>query len=169
MESDNIKLDSSKPGKASGHRKRDRGRRNGKKGSKAKGPAVLATNNANVSKESLLPEQTKRAFHSNLPQLPVKKIDEPLEICPLCNKVIENIAESFTSEGGGHCHFDCVLNKLSKTESLTEKQKVSYIGRGTFAVVEPKDDGGFTFVKRIVWENQEAFDAMKKYVEASKK
>ncbi|AEV28349.1 hypothetical protein SpiGrapes_0494 [Sphaerochaeta pleomorpha str. Grapes] len=171
MVSENSKLESNPPQKSSGNRKRDRGRRNTKKGSRPKGPAQAAPSTVAASpvKNSLLPDQTKRVFHSNLPQLPVKKVQEPLEVCPICNKTIENIAEAFTSESGGHSHFDCVLKKIAESETLAENQKVSYIGRGTFAVVEPKEGGGFTFVKRIVWENQETFDAMKKYVEAAKK
>jgi hypothetical protein len=178
MVSDNVKIETNTSGKTSGGRKRDRNRRNSKKGSKGKSqgtasPVAQSSSSASSSsssfKNSLLPDQTKRVFHSNLPQLPVRKINEPLEVCPICNKVVSNIAEAFTSEAGGHCHFDCVLNQITESETLTENQKVSYIGRGTFAVVEPKEGGGFTFVKRIVWENQETFDAMKKYVEASKK
>ena len=171
MVSENSKSESSTPPKSSGSRKRDRGRRNAKKGSRQKGPAQVAPSTvvSSPAKNSLLPDQTKRVYHSNLPQLPVRKVQEPLEVCPLCNKTVENIAESFASEGGGHSHFDCVLKKIAEAETLTENQKVSYIGRGTFAIVEPKEGGGFTFVKRIVWENQETFDAMKKYVEAAKK
>jgi hypothetical protein len=165
MVSDKEKLEPTASGKPSGNRRRERARRNGKKGGR-KGQGNRGNNSA---KDSLLPSRTKRAFHSNLPPLPVRKVKEPLETCPLCDKVIENIAESFSAEDGRHCHFDCVLRKIAQDEQLTGNQKISYIGRGTFAVVEPKEGGGFTFVKRIVWENQETFDAMKKYVEASKK
>jgi hypothetical protein len=169
MVSDNVKSETNTGGKPSGGRKRDRNRRNNKKGAKGKAPGTASPVTSSALKSSLLPDQTKRVFHSNLPQLPVRKVKEPLEVCSICNKVVSNIAEAFTSEAGGHCHFDCVLKQIAESETLTENQKVSYIGRGTFAVVEPKEGGGFTFVKRIVWENQETFDAMKKYVEASKK
>jgi hypothetical protein len=90
-------------------------------------------------------------------------------VCPLCGEVIENIASALTYPEGGFCHFDCVLEKIAKDERLTDKQKVSYIGRGTFAIVEENGEGGFSFAKRIVWETAENLDTMKKYVEATKK
>jgi len=89
--------------------------------------------------------------------------------CPLCGKVIENIASALIYPEGGFCHFDCVLEKIAKDERLTDKQKVSYIGRGTFAVVEENEENGFTFAKKIIWETPENLDTMKKYVEATKK
>lgn len=119
-------------------------------------------------KNSLLPEQNKKPFHSNLPQLPVKRVSEPKENCKICNEVIDNIASSLSHPEGGFCHFDCVLEQIAQAESLQENQKVSYIGRGTFAVVQIETDGSFSFVKRIVYESAEAFGAMKKYVEGAK-
>lgn len=119
-------------------------------------------------KNSLLPEQSKKPFHSNLPQLPVKKVSEPKEVCKICNEVIEGIASALTHPDGGFCHFDCVLEQIVQAENLTDSQKVSYIGRGTFAVVQSEEDGSFSFIKRIVYESAEAFGAMKKYVEAAK-
>lgn len=128
-----------------------------------------ASKDSNKPKNTLLPEQSKKQFHSNLPQLPVKRVTEPKEVCPMCNQVIEGIASSMVHPEGGHCHFDCVLAKIAADEKIGEKEKVSYIGRGTFAVVKENDDGSFTFSKRIVWETPESFDAMKKFVEATKK
>jgi len=119
-------------------------------------------------KNTLLPEQNKKPYHSNLPQLPVKRVVEPQEVCKLCNEVIDVIASALTHPDGGYCHFDCVLKKIAEDEHVTQAQKVSYIGRGTFAVIEQHEDGTFTIIKRIVWESGEAFDAMKKYVEAKK-
>ncbi len=151
------------PKRDTSNRKRDRKRK--KRGTKPKGAPNLEKKPMNT----LLPSQTKVPYRSSLPPLPVKRIEEPLLECPLCGKVIENIASALTHPDGGFCHFDCVLEKLSNDEHLTEKQKVSYIGRGTFAVVEENDETGFSFTKRIIWETPESFDIMKKYVEANKK
>ena len=96
-------------------------------------------------------------------------LEEPLLDCPLCGKVIENIASALTHPEGGFCHFDCVLEKITKDERISEGQKVSYIGRGTFAVVEANTEDGLSFARKIIWETPEAFDTMKKYVEANKK
>ncbi len=140
-------------------------RNRAKKQSKAK---QAQKESVNKPKNTLLPEQGRKPFHSNLPQLPVKRVSEPLENCKLCGQVIDVIASALTHPEGGFCHFDCVLQQIGAEQSLAENQKVSYIGRGTFAVVETKEDGTFTFVRRIVWENAETFEQMKKYVEATK-
>ncbi|MBI9096631.1 MAG: hypothetical protein JEY71_17350 [Sphaerochaeta sp.] len=151
------------PKRDSSSRKRDRKRK--KRGVKPKSTPELSKK----PKNTLLPSQKKVPYHSSLPPLPIKRIEEPLLVCPLCDKVIENIASALTHPDGGFCHFDCVLEKLTKDEHLTEKQKISYIGKGTFAVVEETDGTGFSFTKRIIWETPESFDTMKKYVEANKK
>ena len=119
------------------------------------------------AKELLLP-QKRPPHHSSLPLDVVKHINEPLETCHLCGQVIQNIAEAITDAEGKYCHFDCVIEQLKHTESLTEKQSVSYVGSGCFAVVERQENGSYTIVKRIVYEKPEVFSAMKKYVEAVK-
>ncbi|MGB4405487.1 MAG: hypothetical protein WBI82_01340 [Sphaerochaeta sp.] len=165
MESESKKQTPSdkQPKRDNSNRKRDRKRK--KRGVKTKGTPEISKKPMNT----LLPSQTKVPYHSSLPPLPVRHIEEPLLECPLCGKVIENIASALIHPDGGFCHFDCVLEKLAKDESLTEKQKISYIGKGTFAVVEETDGTGFSFIKRIIWETPESFDTMKKYVEANKK
>ncbi|MDT4762972.1 hypothetical protein [Sphaerochaeta sp. PS] len=164
MESESKKLTPANQAKRENNtRKRDRNRK--KRGSKTK----VAVEGPPKPKNTLLPSPEKKVYRSKLPPLPVRKIDEPLATCPICNEVIENIAEALTSPEGGFCHFDCVLAKIASDERISETQKVSYVGRGTFAVVEPTTEGGFSFVKKIVWETPETFDTMKKYVEATKK
>ncbi|NMA23308.1 MAG: hypothetical protein GX938_07360, partial [Spirochaetales bacterium] len=88
--------------------------------------------------------------------------------CILCEKPIDLIASALSCPEGGYAHFDCVLAHLGQERTLCEGQKISYIGRGSFAVVQEEADGSFTFLERIAWENAEAFDSMKKYVEANK-
>ena len=162
MEPEKKPLDGG-PAKSQRNRKDKRNR--SKKQSKGK---TAPKEGANKPKNTLLPDTARKAYHSNLPQLPVKRVAEPLETCAYCGQVIETIASALTHPEGGFCHFDCVLAHIAEEEHVTEKQKVSYIGRGTFAVVEQNEDCSFTFVKRIVWENGEALDAMRKYVEGIK-
>ncbi|NLK06797.1 MAG: hypothetical protein GX315_10585 [Spirochaetales bacterium] len=152
-------------GPAKGQRNRKDKRYRSKKQGKSKS---APKEGPNKPKNTLLPDTNRKAYHSNLPQLPVKRVEEPLEKCGYCGEVIETIASALTHPEGGFCHFDCVLSHIAEEEHVSDKQKVSYIGRGTFAVVEMNEDGTFTFVKRIVWENGEALDAMKKYVEGIK-
>ncbi len=164
MESEsNKQIPANQPKRDSSNRKRDRKRK--KRGSKAKG----APEAGKKPKNTLLPSQTKTPYRSSLPPLPARRVEEPLLECPLCGKVIEVIASALTHPSGGFCHFDCVLAKIAQDERLSENQKVSYIGRGTFAVVESQAENSFTFVKKIVWETPESFDTMKKYVEANKR
>lgn len=151
------------PKRDSSNRKRDRKRK--KRGVKPKS----APDPIKKPMNTLLPSQTKVPYHSSLPPLPIRRIEEPLLDCPLCGKVIENIASALIHPDGGFCHFDCVLEKLGKDEHITEEQKISYIGKGTFAVVEENAETGFSFTKKIIWETPESFDTMKKYVEANKK
>ncbi|MGH0052044.1 MAG: hypothetical protein ACQ5SW_01470 [Sphaerochaetaceae bacterium] len=148
---------------------RQKRRNRSKKQTKAKGPSKDKAKKNGSSKQSLLPEQHRKSYHSNLPQLPVKKVHEPKEKCVICGEAIEGIASALTHPDGGFCHFDCVLNQIKEEEKLTSSQKVSYIGRGTFAVVSQEENGSFSFVKKVVWETSEAFAKMKQYVEAQKK
>lgn len=158
-----------KPVNEQGQLKRDKSRKDKRNRSKKQSKAKLTQKEiATKPKNTLLPEQGKKVFHSNLPQLPVKRVSEPLENCKICGEVIDVIASALTHPEGGFCHFDCVLNQIASEQPLAENQKVSYIGRGTFAVVETKEDGTFTFLRRVVWENAETFEQMKKFVEAVK-
>ncbi len=100
----------------------------------------------------------------------VLKIEEPTPVCALCSQPIKAIAQALSGPGEGeYSHFDCVIRKITEDERPTEKQKVSYIGKGTFAIVDTNDEGQMVFVKRIVWESAEKFEEMKKFVEGSKR
>lgn len=153
-----------------GQLKREKSRKEKRNRSKKQSKVKQLVQKESVSKpkNTLLPEPEKKPFHSNLPQLPVKRVTEPLEVCKICGEVIDVIASAMTHPQGGFCHFDCVVNQIAAEQPLAENQKVSYIGRGTFAVVEQKEDGTFTFQRRIIWENAETFEQMKKFVEAAK-
>ncbi|MBN2861408.1 MAG: hypothetical protein JXK93_14165 [Sphaerochaetaceae bacterium] len=100
----------------------------------------------------------------------VLKVEEPAPLCALCSQPIKAIAQALSGPGEGeYSHFDCVIRKITEDERPTEKQKVSYIGKGTFAIVDTNDEGHMVFVKRIVWESAEKFEEMKKFVEGSKR
>ncbi|NMA22079.1 MAG: hypothetical protein GX938_01005 [Spirochaetales bacterium] len=121
-----------------------------------------------AKKHSLLPIVRVGTHRSSLPLEPVKQVVEPKEECAICHQRIDVIASALTHPSGGYAHFDCVLGQLESERTLAEGQKISYIGRGTFAVVQSDPDGSFSFTEQIVWEDPKAFDAMKKYVETIK-
>ena len=55
-------------------------------------------------------------------------------------------------------HFDCVLNKIAEDEELKPKEKVCYLGKGSFGIVRfknPSDLRHFTIRKRIQYEELE--------------
>ncbi len=114
--------------------------------------------------------QSKKRPTKDYGPIEVLKIEEPSPLCALCSQPIKGIAQALSGPGAGEfSHFDCVINKIKEDEKPTEKQKVSYIGRGTFAIIDTDDEGKMVFIKRIVWETAEKFDEMKKYVEGTKK
>ena len=149
-------------------KKEKRQRKRGDKRSRQKRKAKQSQGEAQKVVSSLLPQIRVGTHHSSLPIEPVKRVVEPEDVCTICSKPIELIASALGDAQGGYVHFDCALESLAKERHLTEAQKISYIGRGTFAVVQCEEDGSFTFLERIAWETPQAFDAMKKYVEANK-
>ncbi len=114
--------------------------------------------------------QKKKRPLTDYDPIEVLTVEEPSPLCTICSKPIKAIAQALSGPGEDeYAHFDCVLEKIREDEKPTEKQKVSYIGRGTFAIIDTDDEGNMVFTKRIVWETAEKFDAMKKFVEGNKK
>lgn len=120
------------------------------------------------SGSQLLPKLGVKTPHSSLPVLKVKKVKEPLITCTYCGKVIENIASAIKPDENSIYHFDCMLEKLKKDESLADGEKISYIGRGNFAIVSTNSDNEIVFRKIIEVETVDAFSKMKKYIEGAK-
>jgi len=61
-------------------------------------------------------------------------------------------------ETGVPVHFDCVLARLSESETLSEGEKVVYLGGGRFGVVafeNPSDLKRFRVRKTIQWEEKD--------------
>jgi len=125
-------------------------------------------NAAGSAASQLLPKASVKTPHSSLPGLKIKKVKEPLVTCTYCGKEIDNIASAIKGEDDTFYHFDCIIDKLSKEEKLAEGEKISYIGRGTFAIVTKDEEGKMAFRKTIEVEKPEVFSQMKKYVEGTK-
>ena len=116
----------------------------------------------------IVAEKRKRSGKRQHP-IVVPKVHEPLPVCTICDKPIDAIAQAISGlEEGTFSHFDCVLRKIADDERLLPHQKVSYIGRGVFAIVETDSEGNFQFVKRIPYETPEMFQSMQHYVEGRK-
>jgi hypothetical protein len=135
---------------------------------KRKKTNVDKKNVVNKSIAKLLPKQGTITPHSSLPQLDIKSVVEPHLKCAYCDKVIDNIASAIRGDEDKYYHFDCMLEKLAKEETLLDGEKISYIGRGTFAIISKNDEGKLLFRKTIEVEKAEVFNQMKKYVEGIK-
>ena len=138
--------------------KRKRRRQQAKQSPKQTPPATQA------------PKERKKKSSRTFAPVVVPKIKEPIPNCAICGKPIEGIAQAICGpEVGAYNHFDCVLRKIADDEHILPTQKVSYIGKGVFAIIDTDEEGKFIFVKRIPFETPETFAAMKRFVEEQKK
>lgn len=117
--------------------------------------------------KDLLPRQNNVTPKSTLPPVDIKRVKEPLVECAFCKKTIKNIANAINGDDV-YYHFDCVLKKIKEDYKVKENQKVSYIGRGSFAIIENDEEGKIKFIETIQFETPKQFDIMKKYVEENK-
>lgn len=106
--------------------------------------------------------------HIVLPEVEVKKVKEPRPMCSICSEPIESIIEAISEPDGSYSHFDCVLNKLAKEHNVKDDEKISYVGQGCFAIFTKNEEGNFVIKEKISYENANAFDSMKKFVEGTK-
>ena len=78
--------------------------------------------------------------------------------CPLCGKPVYDLSTALSAsrEAGDPAHFDCVLERVSASESIADGEKLVYLGSGSFAVVEFKDknESVFAVKRRIQWEKE---------------
>ena len=107
-------------------------------------------------------------YKSKLQVSPAKLIKEPLINCSICGETILNISQAMCAPDGSFVHFDCVLEDIKKNHNVHENQTISYIGRGTFALLEKDENGSWSIVERYVYESQENYEKMKAYVEGTK-
>lgn len=109
-----------------------------------------------------------RVHHSSLSVDEPKIIREPLPQCAFCSAPIESIAESFMIDDGRYVHFDCAVKHIREMENIPDDKIVSYIGSGNFGIIEKGDDGKFTILKTIPFENSDRVRSMKAFVEGCK-
>lgn len=119
----------------------------------------------NKGKQGEKKPQMKFTIDSNVY---VPKIQEPMVECSICGQTIKEIADAISEPDGTFSHFNCVIKKISDSYELKPNQKVSYLGKGNFGIVE-NNEGVFTIVERIAYESPESYVAMKNFVESTKK
>lgn len=107
--------------------------------------------------------------HFAMEEQQVPQVEEPMPPCAICGKPVELISEAISEPNGGYSHFDCVISRIKEQERVTEDETVSYIGHGNFAVFRKDEEGRYVIRTRVPYESKENYDAMKKFVEGSKK
>ena len=76
--------------------------------------------------------------------------------CSICNKPIRDVSSAINDqESENPAHFDCILKKLSESESLEKQEKIVYLGSGNFGIVKITNNKKFEIVKKIQYENTE--------------
>ena len=58
--------------------------------------------------------------------------------CPLCGKPVYDLSTAIAAsrEAADPAHFDCVLERVNASESISPGEKLVYLGSGSFGVVE---------------------------------
>lgn len=68
--------------------------------------------------------------------------------CPKCKKLIDQMSSAIEDKKTGKlCHFDCISEELKKDLKISGRQRLVYLGSGTFGVIEDVvEDGRKIFV-----------------------
>lgn len=86
--------------------------------------------------------------------------------CPICGRPVRYMMTAIAQGGqGAPTHFDCVLRLIGENEELQPREKVCYLGNGTFGIIRFKQGGQsrFTIRKRIQYEEKDkVFDWRKR-------
>jgi hypothetical protein len=78
-------------------------------------------------------------------------------MCPVCEKAVRDLSSAITHRDTGNpAHFDCILKILREENSLSESEKICYLGKGSFGIVQFRSNGSplrFLIRKRIQYED----------------
>jgi hypothetical protein len=78
--------------------------------------------------------------------------------CPICGKPVYDLSTALAAsrEAPEPAHFDCVLDRVTASETLAPGEKIVYLGSGSFGVVVFKDksESSFTVLRRVQWEKE---------------
>jgi hypothetical protein len=79
--------------------------------------------------------------------------------CPLCQKAVRDLTSAITHrESGQPAHFDCILKALRTDNAVAQHEKICYLGKGSFGIVQFRQHSGrssFFIRKRIQYEDTE--------------
>lgn len=81
--------------------------------------------------------------------------------CPVCQKPVRELHAAITHrESGQPAHFDCIVQLLRESTDLQDSEKICYLGKGSFGVVQFRQNAGpmrFLIRKRIQYEQTDGF------------
>ncbi|MBN2049330.1 MAG: hypothetical protein JW760_02700 [Spirochaetales bacterium] len=76
--------------------------------------------------------------------------------CPLCGEKITDLSSALTERiSGNPAHFECVMKQIAQAEDLQKDEKVSYLGNGSFGILQQAPGGQFKIRKKIPYEEKE--------------
>jgi hypothetical protein len=105
-----------------------------------------------------LPHHGKSRSRQRRERKPNKpQIDFPQ--CPICQKAVRDLTSAITHrESGLPAHFDCILKMLRNDNAVQQHEKICYLGKGSFGIVQFREHSGrpnFFIRKRIQYEDTE--------------
>ena len=63
--------------------------------------------------------------------------------CPICQKAVRDLTSAITHrESGQPAHFDCILKILRSDNAVQQHEKICYLGKGSFGIVQLREQSG---------------------------
>ena len=149
-------------------RNRKRANWNNQKSGQQKNNTPNPNQNQNQQNQNSEPKQKNFHFNHTLyeneesrreKQKAIQEIKAREIICPMCGQPVTDISSALADKNSNApVHFECALKEVESKETLSDKEKVAYIGQGRFGVLyfeNPRDQRKFTIKKIIEWEDRE--------------
>ena len=95
--------------------------------------------------------RSRRRRNNDAPSRPAREYPT----CPRCEKPIREVSSAIRDpETDKPLHFDCVLAELVEKETLAEGERISYLGNGSFGIIngQGKSNRDFRIKRRIQYE-----------------
>jgi hypothetical protein len=109
-------------------------------------------------------EQEPNRKHSNSKNRKRNPRKRHFPICPICQSSVRDLYTAIAfGEENIPAHFDCIMKELAASEELQEKERISYLGGGSFGIVQNTGGGKFFIRKRIQFEQKELNLDWRKY------
>jgi len=109
---------------------------------------------------------SKRSRGRHRRRRPYPKPETEYSTCPVCGKAVRELASAITHRDTGQpAHFDCILKLLREEHALGENEKICYLGKGSFGIVQFRANSGpmrFFIRQRIQYEDLDSVPEWRK-------